>query len=923
MTIRYILYKAGLLALTLLCCAAPAAGAASHGVPFLRSYGAAEYNAHNRNYDIACDAYGTVFVANFEGLVYYDGATWRKIHTPGISRVTRLARDKDGRIWVGGFNVFGYLEPDERGCLQLRTIVSDTGGRLFGEVDMIKIEGNDVFVHTSSGKGYRLHNGKGLRAIPQRLADRLTQASDSIMNINLAGITVSARPGAGVELRQYGLRRLITDGDGLCSTAINFITYNKRHTLWGATDRGVFAMELPSPFSCLTEAQGLKGEVYSIGMIGDVVFFGTLQGVFRLEGGRLTQLQGMNLACWQMERLPDGALLAATASGLYRITLRGMTKLTDGNTLSVCVGTAGHYYTGEMDGVYEVTEKGLYRMIAQIEKCVSVKKVGGRLRAETLYGELWDIELGHKIRVERMRANAISNVPKIDFTDAAGRRWYSDSEGKNLRVTRNGHIDKQLAAGIGPMAGRTANTVYADAGTTLWIGGDFGAVNYDLAMINGGRVKMKKEPLYIRQVVAFSDSVLWGGFSKKGVAPLTEVEGIELPPSCHSITVYFSAAAMSVFHPTKYRYRLNGGRWSAWSEDTYARFNNMQYGAAKMEAQALDLFGNVSETATVEWYLEFPFYLKWWAVMLYVMIVALLLRSVALYRTKKLQRDKIRLEQTVGERTAELSAALDDLQRTQADLVRMERTATAGKLTQGLIDRILNPINYINNFSKLTSGLAKDLHQDIQDEKENMSADNYEDCEDIIDMMKTNLAKIEEHGVNTTRTLRAMEAMLKNQIGSVRPTDMVKLCRQALEVTAEYHKKDIAECGVTLRGELPEGQLLHDVDADSLNRALIAVLTNAVYAVVKKYQRQEYAAEVVLKLSKISDSHIEIVVHDNGIGIEDAIVEKVFDPFFTTKTTAEASGVGLYLAKEIVQDHNGTIALRTEKDAYTDFIISL
>ena len=120
MTIRYILYKAGLLALTLLCCAAPAAGAASHGVPFLRSYGAAEYNAHNRNYDIACDAYGTVFVANFEGLVYYDGATWRKIHTPGISRVTRLARDKDGRIWVGGFNVFGYLEPDERGCLQLR-----------------------------------------------------------------------------------------------------------------------------------------------------------------------------------------------------------------------------------------------------------------------------------------------------------------------------------------------------------------------------------------------------------------------------------------------------------------------------------------------------------------------------------------------------------------------------------------------------------------------------------------------------------------------------------------------------------------------------------------------------------------------------------------------------------------------------------
>ena len=49
------------------------------GVPFFRNYSSKEYMAHNRNYDIACDDYGTVFVANFEGLLYYDGATWRKI----------------------------------------------------------------------------------------------------------------------------------------------------------------------------------------------------------------------------------------------------------------------------------------------------------------------------------------------------------------------------------------------------------------------------------------------------------------------------------------------------------------------------------------------------------------------------------------------------------------------------------------------------------------------------------------------------------------------------------------------------------------------------------------------------------------------------------------------------------------------------
>lgn len=79
----------------------------------------------------------------------------------------------------------------------------------------------------------------------------------------------------------------------------------------------------------------------------------------------------------------------------------------------------------------------------------------------------------------------------------------------------------------------------------------------------------------------------------------------------------------------------------------------------------------------------------------------------------------------------------------------------------------------------------------------------------------------------------------------------------------------------------------------------------------------------MLRLSAVGGNHFEIVVHDNGVGIEDAIIDKVFDPFFTTKPTSEAAGVGLYLAREIVQDHNGTITLRTEKDVFTDFVISI
>jgi signal transduction histidine kinase len=66
-----------------------------------------------------------------------------------------------------------------------------------------------------------------------------------------------------------------------------------------------------------------------------------------------------------------------------------------------------------------------------------------------------------------------------------------------------------------------------------------------------------------------------------------------------------------------------------------------------------------------------------------------------------------------------------------------------------------------------------------------------------------------------------------------------------------------------------------------------------------------------------------LTIEDNGIGIEQGIIHKIFDPFFTTKTTGEASGVGLYLSHEILQNHGGDISVQSEKDRFTIFTITL
>ena len=64
-------------------------------------------------------------------------------------------------------------------------------------------------------------------------------------------------------------------------------------------------------------------------------------------------------------------------------------------------------------------------------------------------------------------------------------------------------------------------------------------------------------------------------------------------------------------------------------------------------------------------------------------------------------------------------------------------------------------------------------------------------------------------------------------------------------------------------------------------------------------------------------------IRDNGIGIEDNIKAKIFEPFFTTKPTAEAAGVGLYLCREVILNHQGTIIVKSEKDNFTEFMITI
>lgn len=92
--------------------------------------------------------------------------------------------------------------------------------------------------------------------------------------------------------------------------------------------------------------------------------------------------------------------------------------------------------------------------------------------------------------------------------------------------------------------------------------------------------------------------------------------------------------------------------------------------------------------------------------------------------------------------------------------------------------------------------------------------------------------------------------------------------------------------------------------------------------------------EIVVGTRKLTDTdpnstelnpgdYLELVVRDSGIGMSDAVIDRLFEPFFTTKGLGQATGMGLAVAYGIIKQHGGTITVHSEKRKGSEFVILL
>ena len=666
--------------------------------------------------------------------------------------------------------------------------------------------------------------------------------------------------------------------NGLCSNSINKLAYDGKGTVWGATDNGVFSLSVSEIYTHFTEKEGLRGQISCMEMYGSTLMVGTFQGLFRLEGQKFSQVN--QIACWQMAQGSDGVLYIATSDGVYAYSKGSARQLTTKFSLSIISMEDGSYLVGELERVCRLRPGESPRVLGEIPNITRFKKeMGGGVWAMTLEGEYYYMAAG-KQQFELKEEGPISKL--FEYEDPSGNMWHCNPDGEGLFYD---NMPEDLREWIEPFSEFKVNAMLVHDGLA-WIGD-----NEELTRFNLGQCTATRSfdpQLYLR---------------------LFDVNGGDLSLS-------FANDKSDPVGQTLYSYRLHDNdEWSKWGAQQEYLFANISFGSYQLSLRSRDAFGQISEIGPYVFKRPYPIFVRWYALLVYFLILLGLFYLFYRYRMRRMAEEQQRLEAIVDERTKELRQA-------QNKLLRQEREAAIGKLTKGLIDRILNPMNYINNFAHLTLGLTKEMRQNIEDEKEHITPDTFEDSLDVMDMMKTNLDKIEQHGMSTTRTLKAMEELLKERSQKFESTDLALLCQQCIERFQNYFADDIASLGIQVRCVRPDSPVMRDVVPDPFGKSIMSMLSNSLYAIRKKADKGgAYSPELRLTVLQ-EEGKTLIKVYDNGIGIEESIQSKIFDPFFTTKPTAEAPGVGLYLSQQIMHDCGGNITVESVKDEYTEFVIN-
>jgi len=449
---------------------------------------------------------------------------------------------------------------------------------------------------------------------------------------------------------------------------------------------------------------------------------------------------------------------------------------------------------------------------------------------------------------------------------------------------------------INLFTGEIITAFFSESDSTIWLGSDEGLIRID------GEKKSQEDKnfsIYITEVLAGKDTLSRTPQLNKNSIPERDFKN-------NSIRFGFASPFFEQEQRTVYQTFLEGFEedWSLWGENTFKEYTNLSPGNYTFHVRAKNIYNNVSEEETFKFIILSPWYATWWAYLLYVLLVILIITAIVKWRSRKLKAENRILEERVEERTAQLEKSITDLKSTQAQLIQSEKMASLGELTAGIAHEIQNPLNFVNNFSEVNKELVEEAIEELE-------KGDLEETKSILRDLGGNSDKINHHGKRADAIVKGMLAHSRSSSGERTPTDLNALADEYLRLS--YHglrakdKSFNADFKTDFDPTLPKVNVV----PQDMGRVLLNLINNAFQACALEGHTERSRSAIVTLTTKNLGDKIQITVSDNGPGIPDSIKDKIFQPFFTTKPTGQGTGLGLSLSYDIIKAHGGELKVES------------
>jgi len=255
----------------------------------------------------------------------------------------------------------------------------------------------------------------------------------------------------------------------------------------------------------------------------------------------------------------------------------------------------------------------------------------------------------------------------------------------------------------------------------------------------------------------------------------------------------------------------------------------------------------------------------------------------------------------------ELEESRSRLSSIEESLQQAEKMATLGSLMTGVAHEINTPVASINVNNDV---MAVEFAKLEEVSKQHVPAGLLEKGGELHNIFET----INEH-IRTNRLaceriltiIKALRGFAREELEEIQRTDLHNIIESALLLTSYELKPRI---GIAREfGHIPEIECY----PHRLSQVFMNILLNAAQAIKGK-------GEIRIRTRREQDS-IQVEISDSGSGIPANLRSRIFEPGFTTKPTG--TGHGLFLCRQIIEDHNGRIGIASEGGKGTTFTISL